>query len=264
MVLKKMQKLIKNIPVLILCGGKATRLSEETVNIPKPVIKLDKFPILYHIMQIYLNNGFKEFIILTGYKHTFVKNYFVSKFPKLIKEKVKVSKKNNNLIFKNFNIRVINTGLNTLTGARILKCKKILNNKKYFAVTYGDGLANINIGKVFSKFYKSNYDGIICAANPEEKFGNLKINKNIVTSFDEKKKDLQKWINIGFFIFKHKFFKYLDKKTMLEDKPLKKITKKKKLMVYKHTGNYNCIDTFKEKKIVKDLIRKNKKLPWLN
>ena len=95
-------------------------------------------------------------------------------------------------MFKNFEVKIFNTGLNTLTGARILKYKKFMQNEKYFAVTYGDGLANINLGNVFKKFYKTNFEGIMCASNPKEKFVTLKIKKNIVTSFKEKVKRSKK------------------------------------------------------------------------
>ncbi|MDA9647932.1 glucose-1-phosphate cytidylyltransferase, partial [Candidatus Pelagibacter sp.] len=173
------------------------------------------------------------------------------------------SKKNKTIMFKDFDIKILNTGLDTLTGARVLKYKKFMQNNKYFAVTYGDGLANINLKKVFKKFYKTDFEGIMCASNPNEKFGTLKIKKNMVTNFKEKEKDPKKWINIGFFIFKKIFFKYLDKNTMLEEKPLKKITNKKKLMVYKHMGLYNCMDTLHEKKIIQNMIRKKSTPPWL-
>ena len=256
-----MQNLIKNTPVLILCGGKGSRLSEETLITPKPLIKIDKYPILIHIMKIYLKYGFKKFILLTGYKHKLIKDYFVRKFPKEIKEKP-IILKNNKIYFKNLEVQILNTGLNTLTGARVLKSKKVIRNDKFFALTYGDGLANINLKKVFTNFYKKNFDGVMCATNPEEKFGNLKIKKNVVIDFKEKKKDPKKWVNIGFFLFKNTFFKYLDNKTMLEDKPLKRITKRKKLMVYKHYGKYNCMDTIYEKKIIQNMIKQNLKSPW--
>ena len=258
-----MRNLIKNTPVLILCGGKGTRLSEETKKTPKPLIKLDKYPILYHIIQIYIKFGFKKFVLLTGYKHHLFERYFFKELPNKINQKITISKKDKTILFKNFEVKIFNTGLNTLTGARILKYKKFLKNEKYFAVTYGDGLANINLENVFKKFYKTNFEGIMCASNPKEKFGTLKIKKNIVTSFKEKEKDPKKWINIGFFIFKLIFFKYLDKNTMLEEKPLKKITNKKKLMVYKHSGLYNCMDTLHEKKIIQSMIKKKLTPPWL-
>jgi glucose-1-phosphate cytidylyltransferase len=258
-----MQNLIKDTPVLILCGGKGSRLSEETKKTPKPLIKLDKYPILYHIIQIYIKYGFRKFVLLTGYKHQLFEKYFFNELPDKLKQKPTISKKNKIILFKNFEVKILNTGLNTLTGARILKYKRFMQNKKYFAVTYGDGLANINLKKVFKKFYKTNFEGIMCATNPLEKFGTLKIKNNIVTNFREKEKDPKKWINIGFFIFNKIFFKYLDKHTMLEKKPLKKITNKKKLMVYKHIGLYNCMDTLHEKKIIQNMIKKKLTLPWL-
>jgi len=257
-----MQNLIKNTPVLILCGGKGSRLSEETKKTPKPLIKIDKHPILFHIMKIYLKHGFKKFVLLTGYKHHLFEQYFFKELPNKIKQKPIISKKNKTILFKNFDVKILNTGLNTLTGARILKYKKFMQNEKYFAVTYGDGLANVNLGRAFKTFYKTSFEGLMCATNPQEKFGTLKIKNNMVTNFKEKEKDPKKWINIGFFIFKKIFFKYLDKHTMLEEKPLKKITNKKKLMVYKHLGQYNCMDTLHEKKIIQNMLKKKLIAPW--
>lgn len=251
-----MQNLIKNIPVLILCGGKGSRLSEETKKTPKPLIKLDDKPILFHIMQIYLKFGFKKFAILTGYKHALFKKYFFIELPKKLKQKPIISNKNSTLFFKDFEVQILNTGLNTLTGSRILKYKNFMKNRKFFAVTYGDGLANINPKNIFKKFYNTNFEGVMAATNPDEKFGVLKIKNNTVIKFKEKEKDPKKWINIGFFIFKKTFFNYLDKNSMLEDRPLKTITNKKKLMVYKHFGQYNCMDTSNEKKIIQNMIKK--------
>lgn len=214
-----MQKnLIKNTPVIILCGGKGTRILEETKKIPKPMIKLDRYPLIYHIIRIYMKFGCKNFILATGYKHKIIHNYFTKNLPKNLKQKTKVTTDNRSTVvnFKNFAIRLYNTGLNTNTGARLLKCKKFLKKKKFFMVTYGDGLANIKINKIFNKLSKTNKVGILTAVNPVEKFGILKIKKNTVINFSEKKQDKNKWINAGFFIFRNSFIKYLDKYTYLE------------------------------------------------
>lgn len=258
-----MQKLIENTPVLILCGGKGLRLSEETKLTPKPLIKIDKYPILFHIIRIYLKNGFKKFILLTGYKHNLFIKYFTKEFPKKIGEVPEIKHKDKTFKFKKFEVKIFNTGLNTLTGSRILKYKKFLKKNEFFAVSYGDGLANINLKEVFKNFYNQKYEGIMCATNPEEKFGIVEIKKNYAFKFNEKRKNTDKWINIGYFFFKNSFFKYLDKKSMLEQNPLKKITKNKKLMVYKHLGLYKCMDTLNEKKIIQNMIKKNSTPPWL-
>ena len=121
-----MQNEIPNIPVVILCGGRGTRLLEETSLTPKPLIKLDKYTLLFHIMKIYLKNGFKNYIILTGYKHSQFIKYFKKELPKLLKEKITLSKKDNATFFyKKFNVKIINTGAETLTGGRILKIKNV-------------------------------------------------------------------------------------------------------------------------------------------
>ena len=258
-----MQNLLKNIPVILLCGGKGTRILEETSHTPKPLIKLDKYSLVFHIIKTYLKNGSKEFIIVTGYKHSKFINHFKYELPKLLKEKIIIQNRNT-FIFKNFTIKIINTGLNTPTAGRILKIKKYIKDKKYFAVTYGDGLSNVNIKKTLIKLKESKKYGILCIKNPPERFGKVKVINNLVINFNEKKIDKNKWINIGYFIFKNQFLKYLNAESMLETKPLNKLTKNKKLIAFKHDGFYQCIDFLNEKKIAQDLIKKFKVPPWLN
>ena len=181
-----MQNLLKNIPVILLCGGKGSRMLEETSQTPKPLIELDKFSLVFHIIRTYLKNGSREFIIVTGYKHSNFINYFRYKLPRLLKEKIIVSN-HNTFIFNDFKIKIINTGLNTPTAGRILKVKKYIENKKYFAVTYGDGLSNVNIKKTLMKLEKSNKYGILCIKNPPERFGKVKVINNLLNNFNEKK-----------------------------------------------------------------------------
>ena len=227
---------------VILAGGKGTRISEYTKIIPKPMIKIGKKPILEHIINYYAKFGFKDFIIAGGYKFSVIKNYFKKK--------------------KKFvNIKVIDTGLSSLTGKRLFKLKKELNDT--FMLTYGDGLSNVNIKKLI-EFHKKHKKKItMTAVHPPARFGELEINKNLVKKFVEKPQLQRGWINGGFFVIEPEFINFIgNKNIMLERSPLTKAVKSKNLMAYKHTGFWFCIDTLRDKNLLETMI-KNKKSPWL-
>ena len=227
---------------VILAGGKGTRISEYTKTIPKPMIKIGTKPILEHIINYYVKFGFKDFIIAGGYKFSVIKNYFKKK--------------------KKFvNIKVIDTGLSSLTGKRLFKLKKELNDT--FMLTYGDGLSNVNIKKLL-KFHKKHKKKItMTAVHPPARFGELEINNNFVKKFEEKPQLQKGWINGGFFVIEPEFINFIgNKNVMLERSPLTKAVKSKNLMAYKDTGFWFCIDTLRDKNLLETMI-KNKKSPWL-
>ncbi len=228
--------------VVILAGGKGTRISEYTKILPKPMIKVGSKPIIEHIINYYLKFGFNDFIIASGYKHRIIKDYF---------KKVKISA----------SIEVINTGIETLTGTRLKKLSKKL--KKTFMLTYGDGLTNLNLKKLL-KFHKKQKKLItLTAVHPPARFGELTITNNLVSNFEEKPQLQKGWINGGFFVVEPEFIKLVgNKNVMLERSPLKKAVKKKKLNAYKHTGFWFAMDTLRDKKVLDEMI-KNKKSPWL-
>tara|TARA_B110000046_G_scaffold45485_1_gene50583 strand:- start:11945 stop:12640 length:696 start_codon:yes stop_codon:yes gene_type:complete len=227
---------------VILAGGKGTRIAEYTKSIPKPMIKIGSKPILEHIIEYYMKYGFTDFIIAGGYKHTIIKNYF---------------KKKKNLA----NIKVINTGTSSLTGKRLVKLKNELTDT--FMLTYGDGLSDVNLNRLL-KFHKKNKKKItVTAVHPPARFGELEINKNLVTKFEEKPQLQKGWINGGFFVVEPQFLKFIgNKNVMLERSPLTKAVKKKNLAAYKHSGFWFCMDTLRDKKVLDTMI-KNKKSPWL-
>lgn len=227
--------------VVILAGGKGTRISEYTKLIPKPMVQIGSKPILEHIINYYIKYGFKDFLIASGYKHSIIKNYFKRK---------KISA----------NIKVINTGLDSLTGKRLIKLTNEL--KETFMLTYGDGLSNVNL-KDLLKFHKKNKKKItITAVHPPARFGELRINKNLVSEFEEKPQLQKGWINGGFFVVEPDFLKLIGKKNvMLERSPLIKAVKTKNLAAYKHTDFWFCMDTLRDKKVLDEMI-KNKKSPW--
>ena len=230
--------------IVILCGGKGTRLSEETIKIPKPMVKIGSKPILIHIMNYYKLYGFNDFILAAGYKQKIIRDYF---------------KKN-----KNFKmVKVVNTGQNTLTGGRLLRLKKYFNRNENFMLTYGDGVTNLNLKNLIKFHQKNNKIATITAVKPPVKFGELKIKKNLVKQFEEKPQSSDGWINGGFFVLNSKIFKYIkNDSTMLEREPLKKLVKLKQLVAYKHSGFWKCMDTLRDKILLNQILKK-KKLTWL-
>ncbi len=228
--------------VVILAGGLGSRLSKYTNRIPKPMIKINNTPIIEHIMYIYKKNGFNDFIIAAGYKQEVIKKYF---------------KKNSN-----YKVEVVDTGEETLTGGRILRLKKILSNKT-FMLTYGDGLADINLKKLL-EFHKKNKKMVtITAVRPPSSFGVMEIKKNFVKNFKEKIQMTQGWINGGFFVIEPKFLKYIrNDYTVLERDPLEKVSLANELVAYKHNKFWHCMDTIKDKEGLEKLIKQNN-APWL-
>ena len=232
----------KIMKCVILAGGKGTRISEYTRSIPKPMIRIGSKPILEHIIDYYIKYGFDDFIIAGGYKYSIIKDYF---------------KKKNNLV----KIKVINTGVESLTGKRLIKLKKEL--KSTFMLTYGDGLSNINLTKLL-RFHKKNKKKItMTAVHPPARFGELEINNNLVKRFEEKPQLQRGWINGGFFVVEPEFLSFIgNKNVMLERSPMSKAVKTKNLAAFKHTGFWFCMDTLRDKKVLEEMI-KNKKSLWL-
>lgn len=227
--------------VVILAGGKGTRLSELTKNIPKPMVKIGSKPILIHIMSLYLKYGFKEFYILAGYKSKVIKNYF---------KKFKTVNKPFNFKIKNINCKVtiIDSGQNSMTGGRLKKVQDFLKQDEQFMFTYGDGISNVNIKKLIN-FHKKNKKLItVTAVRPPARFGEILIKKNLVYSFKEKPQVSQGWINGGYFITQKNFLNFIkNEKTILEKKPLEAVAKKKQLTVFKHYKFWKCMDTLRDR-----------------
>ena len=248
---------------VILCGGFGTRITEKTSQIPKPMIKIDKAPILLHILAIYSKSEIKDFIICAGYKGKVISDFFKKleikkNIIKVNLSKLNLSNKKNHIEI--WNVKVINTGLNTLTGGRVKRIKRYVENDKFFHVTYGDGVANINLKKVERFYEKLNTIGTLTAVKEPSRFGRLNLKSDKVNSFKEKPKE---YINGGFFIFNNKIFKYIkDDKTVLEKDPLEKISKINQLSAYKHNSFWHPMDTLREKLLLDNLC-KNKTPLWL-
>ena len=234
--------------VVILCGGKGTRISEYSSLIPKPMLKINNKPILWHIMNIYSKFGYNDFILPLGYKGEVIKDFFLNykKFSnnfrlELGSGKVEFLNKNN----EDWKITFIDTGDDTLTGERLLKIKKHIDGDN-FLLTYGDGISDINISNLV-KFHKKNNKIItMTAVRPNTRFGDVKISGNTITSFKEKPQLNEGWINGGFFLINKKFLNLIKKNQMLEKEPMTIAVKKKELVAYKHNGFWYCIDSKKE------------------
>ena len=224
---------------VILCGGYGTRLSEETIIKPKPMVKIGNKPILEHIMNIYEHYGYNKFILALGYKSEYIKKFYKNKK----------------------NIELVYTGKDTKTGGRLLRLKKYLNNEKTFMLTFGDGVSNINIKKAV-RFHKNHGKmATITAVRPPVRFGELKISRNKVKSFKEKPHVGEGWINGGFFIFNNKVLNFIkDDQTMLEKEPLEKLTKTGQLMAFEHKGFWKCMDTMRDKILLNKLWKESNAL----
>ena len=228
--------------IIILAGGLGSRLSEYTKKIPKPMVKIGNEPLISHIINLYIKYGFNDFIVAGGYKYKIIENYFKDY-------------KN-----KKFKIKVVNTGLNALTGSRILKLKKYLNNET-FMMTYGDGISDVNLRKLL-KYHEDNRKILtLTAVHPQARFGELIIKKNLVKEFNEKPQLQKGWINGGFFVVEPDIFKFLSKKNqMLEREPITKLVKNKNLIAYKHNKFWFCMDTLRDKIVLENIYKKNKKV----
>ena len=252
--------------VLLLAGGLGSRLSEETVMKPKPMVEIGGKPILWHIMKIYSHYGYNEFIILCGYKGYMIKEYFANYF--LHTSDVTIDVANNSIDVHNNNgepwkITLVDTGLHTMTGGRIRRVKEYLGNKP-FMLTYGDGVADIDINELI-KFHKEHGKAItMTSVQPEGRFGALSINgHDRVEEFKEKPKGDGAWINGGFFVCEPKVLDFLkEDSTIFEKEPLEQLALNKELFTYKHYGFWKPMDTLRDKTQLVEMIENNT-APWI-
>ena len=214
--------------IVLLAGGFGTRMSEYTKTIPKPMININGRPLLLYIMKHYAKYGYKDFYIALGYRGEIIKKFFNKKF-------------------FDWNINLIDTGKNTMTGGRLKRLKKHIG-KETFMMTYGDGLSDINLKKLL-EFHKKNKKLVtLTAVRPPARFGVIKFKGQLVSYFKEKSKLDEGWINGGFFVMEPEFLKFIkDDQTYLERKPLEKATKQRQLVAFKHRGFWQCMDTKRDK-----------------
>jgi glucose-1-phosphate cytidylyltransferase len=249
---------------LILCGGLGTRLREETEFRPKPMVNIGDHPILWHIMKIFANYGQNDFILCLGYKGEMIKDYFYH-YEMMNSDLTIQFGETTTTCFhqrqpeKNWRITLIDTGNQTLKGARLKKVEKYIDSFP-FMVTYGDGLADIDLPALLS-FHRSHGKlATVTGVNPVSRFGELKIKGNQVLRFSEKPKNNKEYINGGFFVFEKGIFDYLtlEEDCDLESVTLERIAASGQLMVYKHSGSWACMDTLRDMDYLNKLWSENK------
>ncbi len=242
---------------VILAGGLGTRISEESHLKPKPMIEIGDKPILWHIMKLYSAYGHNEFIICCGYKQYVIKEYFADYYLHNCDVTFDFSAENKMIVHNNeaepWKVTVIDTGLHTMTGGRIKRIRQHIGDNP-FMLTYGDGVADIDITQVL-EFHKAHGKiGTMSAVRPEGRFGVLELEKNTVKSFREKDKNDGGWINCGFMVMEPAIFDYIEgDQTTFEREPLERLAKEGQLECYKHKGFWQCMDTMRDKEKLENL-----------
>ena len=249
---------------VILAGGLGTRLSEETMRVPKPMVEIGGKPILWHILKTYSYFGINEFIVCCGYKGNMIKNYF-SNFL-LHNSDITFDLKSNQMHVhsnnsENWKVTLVDTGGTTMTGGRIKRIKEYINDT--FLLTYGDGVSNVNITKLVDLHRKSKTLATMTVVKPQGRFGSVSLDGDTVNKFIEKPLGESGWINGGFFVLDRKCMDYIDNDlTIWEREPLEKLAQSNKLSAYKHTGFWQPMDTLRDMNYLNDLYHSNEIAPW--
>jgi glucose-1-phosphate cytidylyltransferase len=258
----------ENVPVFILAGGLGTRFREQTNSVPKPMIQVAGQPMLWHIMNKYAQHGFREFIVCAGYKSEVIKDYFLnyqainSDFTiDMKKDEVKFHTRNH----EDWKVTVADTGPTSMTGFRVYEAtRRFLGNRQTFAVTYGDGLTDVDLSKELVFHLKQQKIGTVLGIHPPARFGEIRETEGTVTTFAEKKPLSTSWISGGFFFFNSEFQNYLsgDENLVLEEEPMRKLVGSEQLSMYKHSGFWACMDTQRDHDMLEELVFSDS-APWL-
>lgn len=255
-----------NMKVVILAGGRGSRLSEETYLKPKPMVEVGDAPILWHIMKIYSHYGYNDFVICCGYKGEMIKEYFMDYYVRASDITIDLSNNSYTVHEKAtepWKVTLVDTGLDTNTAGRIMRIKKYLGDEP-FMLTYGDGVSNVNINELVKFHQDSKKIATITAARPAGRWGTIQINEetNDVETFREKEQMDQSWVNSGFAVFEPEIFKYLtDESQQLEREPYDGLVKDAQMNAYKHYGFWHPMDTVNDKAVL-ETYWKSGDAPW--
>lgn len=257
------------VKVVILCGGKGTRLREESEHKPKPMVSIGDKPILWHIMKIFSHYSLNNFILCLGYKSKNIKEYFYNydlinnDFNVKIGSKKHQILNNTNKDELNWSVTLADTGLDNMTGSRIKQIEKYIGNDPYFIVTYGDAVADINVNQLLDFHKKTGKLATLTGVKTYSKYGNLEVNGNLVKKFSEKPL-MDDYVNGGFFVFNREIFLLLEDNPscVLESKPLETLTSMGELAIYKHNGFWQCMDTYRDFQLLNSMYE-NKNSPWI-
>ncbi len=250
--------------VVILAGGLGTRLAEETIVRPKPMVEIGGRPILDHIMRWYVRFGYREFVIALGYKGEVIKQYFLHYFA--LNSDLTVSLRDGQVTFHNQHdddriVHLVDTGQQTMTGGRLRRLRHFLAQET-FMVTYGDGLADVDINALVAFHQAHGKKATLTAVHPPSRFGFLQLNDKTVERFAEKPPVIDEWINGGYFVFEPSFLDLIDDdSSILERKPFESLAATGELMAYRHSGYWQPMDNIREKQMLEDLWQSGK-APW--
>jgi glucose-1-phosphate cytidylyltransferase len=252
--------------LVIMAGGIGTRISEESYLKPKPMVEIGDMPIIWHILKYYSYFGYNDFIICCGYKGYVIKEYFANYFLHRSDVTFDFSQDNKMIVHSNvaepWKVTLVDTGLNTMTGGRIKRIQKYVENEP-FMVTYGDGVADVDL-KALVLYHKENKKTVtLTAVQPGGRFGTIEADNSGQVKFLEKRREDGGWINGGFMILQPDVFKYLENdSTIFEKHTLEVLSNKNELAAFKHYGFWQCMDTLRDKNLLDELIEK-KKAPWM-
>ena len=251
---------------VILAGGKGTRLGKHFESIPKPMVQIDRYPILLHVMDIYASQGIRDFVILTGHQGHIIREFFFNFWPRFNDFTINLQSGEYKSEFlsqgRDWNVSILDTGEETMTGGRLLRAKNFLKKDSSFFLTYGDGLANIDLKLLLKHHQKKGTIATVTAVSPPGRFGALRVSNGVVQQFMEKPKGDGSFINGGFFVFSNKIFDYIEgDSTILEQEPLLKLVEEGMLSSYEHTGFWQCMDTPRDVELIRKLAS-NHPYPW--
>jgi glucose-1-phosphate cytidylyltransferase len=258
-----------DIPVFILCGGKGTRLREETETKPKPMVSIGGMPIIWHIMKHFDHYGFRKFVLLLGYKGEQIKDFFLNYETRVGDFTLQLNRLGREDAITNrmrqlpdWQITFAETGEDTQTGGRIFRAAQRHLQTDTFLATYGDGVSNVNLDALMTQHQKMGKLATMTAIHPMSPFGIVETENNLAKSFKEKPR-LPGLINGGFFAFNRGILKYLDEDCILEEEPLRALTAEKQLAIYEHQDFWTCMDTFKDVERLNAMYEKGEH-PWMS